>query len=109
LPATALSYLAREHDEAIALIDTALQLNPSSAGARTSGGWVRCYRSEPEEYLAMAYVELGQLEAAREAIRHLLECDPTLTVARQRLRMPLVGTLGERYLAALRVADLPEG
>jgi tetratricopeptide (TPR) repeat protein len=64
-----LSHFLREHDEAMALIDAALQLNPSSAGAWARGGWVRCFRGEPEE--AMRYFEQSMRLNPRDPFPYL--------------------------------------
>lgn len=50
--ARALAYVDGRHEEAIALIERALALNPNSAGTCAKAGWIYVYAGQPETALA---------------------------------------------------------
>jgi adenylate cyclase len=64
-----LSFFAREHDEAMGLIDAALELDPSSADGWQSGGFVRIYRGEPSD--AIRYFEQSMRLSPRDPFRYV--------------------------------------
>ena len=50
--ARAVAYVDGRHEEAMALIQRALALNPNSAGACSMAGWIYVYAGQPETALA---------------------------------------------------------
>ncbi|MGE0759563.1 MAG: winged helix-turn-helix domain-containing tetratricopeptide repeat protein [Pirellulaceae bacterium] len=48
-----LAFFARDFERSLASVERALTINPHGIGALMSAGWVRCYRVEPDEAIAL--------------------------------------------------------
>jgi TolB-like protein len=86
---------AKRYDQAAAWARKAIQENPNS--------------STPYRTLAASCVHLGRLEEAREAMRHVLELEPDLTIAGFQRTYPVARYANlEDYLDGLRKSGMPE-
>ena len=121
------------HDEAIAVLETSLRLSRRDiqlyarlfliGWAEFAAGryeraceWAERSRQQKPDFnlaariLVACHAQLGRLEQAQQALHELYRLEPGLTLARLRSEIqPLMDAdLGERYLAALEKAGMPE-
>lgn len=122
--ARAMAYVDGRHEEAIALIERALTLNPNSAATCTVAGWICVYAGQSERAiahlqrsmrlnpldpadfhtwapLAHAFIQLGRDDEALEAARQATQRGPNYIAAWRALSaiLALTGRLEEAHAA----------
>ena len=92
---SALHYMARDYERALAAADRSGQRNPS---------WPGAHRGR-----AAALAQLGRMDEAKEALADFLKLAPGYTMTTARLAMPFRDEADyAHYMAGLRLAGLPD-